>query len=190
MYDLIIFLILMSLGYGFDRVAEKRHYKSILERETVLNRIPAIVLRLPPPSLKPQNTELVMGSVVISIDYFKRIAAGLRSLVGANMVFNIKMETASISKGRKNKISSVEVLVYGTAIWLPRYPVAPASNIFFMLKPSETQRLNKGVEQLARSQSAPFVGEPHCCPVNRTAVVSYIQTFIVLSQICNIQPVK
>jgi len=145
MYDLIIFLILMSLGYGFGRVAEKRHYKSILERETALNRIPAIVLRLPPPSLKPQNTELVMGSVVISIDYFKRIAAGLRSLVGgrmmsyeslldrarreavlrmkeqadalgANMVFNIKMETASISKGRKNKIGSVEVLAYGTAI--------------------------------------------------------------------------
>jgi len=145
MYDLIIFLILMSLGYGFGRVAEKRHYKSIIERETDLNRIPAIALRFPPPSLKPQHTVLVMGSVVISIDYFKRIAAGLRGLVGgrmmsyetlldrarreavlrmkeqadgmgANMVFNIKLETASISKGRKNKIGSVEVLAYGTAI--------------------------------------------------------------------------
>lgn len=145
MFDLIIFLILMSLGYGFGRVAEKRHYKSIIEREAALIRIPAIVLRFPPPSLKPQKTELVMGSVVISIDYFKRIAAGLRSLVGgrmksyetlldrarreavlrmkeqadamgANMVFNIKMETASISKGRKNRIGSVEVLAYGTAI--------------------------------------------------------------------------
>ena len=145
MYDLIVFLILMTLGYGFGRVAEKRHYKSIIERETDLNRIPAIVLRFPPPSTKTQHTVLVMGSVVISIDYFKRIAAGLRGLVGgrmmsyetlldrarreavlrmkekadalgANMVFNIKMETASISKGRKNKIGSVEVLAYGTAI--------------------------------------------------------------------------
>jgi len=145
MYDLIVFLVLLSLGYGFGRAAEKRHYKSIIERETALNRIPAIALRFPPPSLKLQLTELVTGSVVISVDYFKRIAAGLRSLVGgrvksyetlldrarreavlrmkeqadamgAKMVFNVKLETASISKGRKNKIGSVEVLAYGTAI--------------------------------------------------------------------------
>jgi uncharacterized protein YbjQ (UPF0145 family) len=143
--DLIVFLTLLALGYGFGRYAEKRHYKSILERENDLNRIPAIVLRFPPPSTKPQRTELVMGSVVISNDYFKRIAASLRNLIGgrvksyeslldrarreavlrmkeqadamgANMVFNIKMETASISKGRKNKVGSVEVLAYGTAI--------------------------------------------------------------------------
>jgi uncharacterized protein YbjQ (UPF0145 family) len=143
--DLIVFLTMLVLGYGFGRYAEKRHYKSILERENDLNRIPAIVLRFPPPSTKPQKTELVMGSVVISNDYFKRIAASLRALVGgrvksyetlldrarreavlrmkeqadamgANMVFNIKMETASISKGRKNKVGSVEVLAYGTAI--------------------------------------------------------------------------
>ena len=145
MYDLIVFLILISLGYGFGHIAERRHYKSIIKRETDLNRIPSIALRFPPPSLKPQKTMLVMGSVVISIDYFKRIVAGLRGLVGgrmrvyetlldrarreavlrmkeqadamgANMVFNIKLETASISKGRKNKIGSVEVLAYGTAI--------------------------------------------------------------------------
>lgn len=153
MFDLIVFLVLLTLGYGFGRVAEQRHYKSIIERETDLNRIPAIALRLPPPSLKPQRTQLVMGSVVISIDYFKRIAAGLRGLVGgrmmsyeslldrarreavlrmkeqadglgAKMVFNIKLETASISKGRKNNIGSVEVLAYGTAIIPITAPVA------------------------------------------------------------------
>ena len=36
--------------------------------------------------------------------------------LGANYVFNIKMETSSISKGQKNAIGSVEVLAYGTAI--------------------------------------------------------------------------
>ena len=36
--------------------------------------------------------------------------------LGAEMVFNIKLETASISKGRRNAIGSVEVLAYGTAI--------------------------------------------------------------------------
>ena len=34
----------------------------------------------------------------------------------ANYVFNVKMETSSISKGRRNSIGSVEVLAYGTAI--------------------------------------------------------------------------
>jgi len=150
--DLITFLILLTLGYGFGRYAEKRHYKSIIERENDLNRIPAIPLRFPPPSLKRQRTELVMGNVVISNDYFKRIAASLRNLIGgrvksyeslldrarreavlrmkeqadtmgANMVFNIKLETASISKGRRNKIGSVEVLAYGTAI-IPELPQA------------------------------------------------------------------
>ncbi len=156
MYDLIIFFVLMSLGYGFGRIAEKRHYKSIIERETDLNRIPAIVLRFPPPSTKPQQTVLVMGSVVISIDYFKRVAAKLRGLVGgrmksyetlldrarreavlrmkeqadgmgAKMVFNIKMETASISKGRKGNIGSIEVLAYGTAIIPATMPMSVTS---------------------------------------------------------------
>jgi len=35
---------------------------------------------------------------------------------GANYVFNVKMETSSISKGHRNSIGSVEVLAYGTAV--------------------------------------------------------------------------
>jgi uncharacterized protein YbjQ (UPF0145 family) len=34
----------------------------------------------------------------------------------AKMVFNVKYETASISKGVKNTIGSVEILAYGTAL--------------------------------------------------------------------------
>ena len=36
--------------------------------------------------------------------------------LGAEMVFNVKYETASISKGRGNTIGSIEVLAYGTAL--------------------------------------------------------------------------
>ncbi len=144
MYDLIIFLILLSLGYGFGKWAESKHYKSILEREEELNALPAIASRFPPVD-KVYEQELVMGSVVISIDYFKRFLATLRNLFGgrvvsyetlidrarreallrmkaeakkidAKMVFNVKYETASISKGVKNTIGSVEVLAYGTAL--------------------------------------------------------------------------
>jgi uncharacterized protein YbjQ (UPF0145 family) len=35
---------------------------------------------------------------------------------GAQMVFNVKIETVSISKGRRDAVGSVEVLAYGTAL--------------------------------------------------------------------------
>ena len=88
---------------------------------------------------------LVAGNVVISVDYFKSAAAALRSFVGgrvsayesllerarreailrmkedarrhgAKMIFNVKLETASISQGGANQLGSVEVYAYGTAM--------------------------------------------------------------------------
>lgn len=150
MADLIILIILLALGYFFGRMAEKRHYKSIFKREKQLRKIPVIASKFPPAYKIPRNTELVMGSVVISVDYFKRFVAALRNILGgrvktyetlvdrarreailrmkedaaslgANMIFNIKLETASISKNqRNNNIGSVEVLAYGTALIPPK----------------------------------------------------------------------
>jgi uncharacterized protein YbjQ (UPF0145 family) len=145
MVDLIIFLILLASGYGFGRHAEKKHYRSIIAREKELNLIPAIATKLIPATGQLYDSNLVTGNVVISIDYFKRVIAGLRNLVGgrvssyetlidrarreailrmkqqaksegAEMVFNIKLETSSIHKGRRNAVGSVEVLAYGTAL--------------------------------------------------------------------------
>ena len=145
MIDIIVFLVLLTLGYGFGRWAEKRHFASIIEREELLRGLLTFSGRIPPQGLGPVDAVLVGGNVVISIDYFKRISATLRSLIGgrvmayesllerarreailrmkqearelgATMVFNIKLETASISKGRKRKVGAVEVLAYGTAI--------------------------------------------------------------------------
>lgn len=142
--DLIIFLTLLALGYGFGRAAELRHFKSIKARETLLRQIPAIASKIPDPTLRPNQTQLVTGSVVISVDYFKRFIATLRNLIGgrvtsyetlldrarreailrmkqeaqalgASLVFNIKLETSSISQGQRNTVGAVEVLAYGTA---------------------------------------------------------------------------
>jgi len=144
MVDLIVLLVLITLGYLFGQWSERNHYRSIIEREQELNALPAIAIKFPPVSLSKPSTTLVMGSVVISVDYFKRFVAGLRNLVGgrvtsyetlldrgrreailrmkaeaaeigATMVLNIKLETASISKGRKNAVGSIEVFAYGTA---------------------------------------------------------------------------
>lgn len=143
MVDLVIFLTLLVLGYGTGRFAEHRHYKSILQREDQLRNIPAVATKRAPWGDPVPESYLVSGSVVISVDYFKRFVAGLRNLVGGrvttyetlldrarreailrmkeeakalggHIVFNIKVETASISKGQKNTVGSVEVLAYGT----------------------------------------------------------------------------
>lgn len=145
MGDLIIFLSLLALGYGFGRHAEKRHYRSIIERETSLNSIPAVATKIPPAD-RNYHPLLVSGSVVVSVDYFKRFIAGLRNLLGgrvtpyeslldrarreailrmkeeaekagATYIFNTKLETSRISQGnRRNSVGSVEVLAYGTAL--------------------------------------------------------------------------
>jgi len=145
MTDIIVLIVLLALGYGFGRMAEKRHYQSIFTREKKYKKLLVIAAKFPPVMQPPPKTTLVTGSVVISVDYFKRFLAALRNFfggrlksyetlldrarreailrmkqqaddLGADMVFNIKIETASISKGRKQTVGSVEVLAYGTAL--------------------------------------------------------------------------
>jgi uncharacterized protein YbjQ (UPF0145 family) len=95
-----------------------------------------------------ERARLIVGSAVISVDYFKRFLAGLRALVGgrvksyeslldrarreallrmkaeapdADVVVNLRIETASISKGKRQKsIGTVEALAYGTALYLKK----------------------------------------------------------------------
>ena len=145
MYDLVIFVVLLTLGYVFGRIAETRHFKSILRREEELRGLLAFSERFPPPFDGPVNTALVGGNVVISIDYFKRFAAGLRNLIGGRVsayeslverarreailrmkedargkgaahITNVKIETSSITKGQGQQVGCVEVYAYGTAI--------------------------------------------------------------------------
>ncbi len=150
MYDLIIFLVLLSLGYFVGQYLEKSHFKSILKREKEFSHILAFSTRHPPSVIRDQNAQLVAGNVVISIDYFKRIVAALRSLIGgritsyesllerarreallrmkenakelgANIIVNVKLETASITKGQKQQVGCVEVFAYGTALNDPQF---------------------------------------------------------------------
>lgn len=145
MFDLYLFLGLLTLGYVFGRIAEKRHFKSIIEREEKYRALLVFSGRLPPPGIGRVDTCFVGGNVVVSVDYFKRIAAGLRGLIGgrvgafetlverarreailrmkeqaleqgATKIINVKLETASITKGSKQQVGCVEVYAYGTAL--------------------------------------------------------------------------
>lgn len=143
---LIFFLILVIIGYVFGRLAEKRHFASIREREGEYADLLAFSSRHIPAHVAPVRGQLVSGSVVVSSDYFKQLAASLRSFIGgpiasyesllerarreaivrmkaearalgATQVFNVKLETSSINKGQyQNQVGCVEVYAYGTAL--------------------------------------------------------------------------
>ena len=145
MFEILVFLLLTSIGYISGSIIERRHFESIRTRESELRDILTFSAKTPPPEDACRQSILVTGNVVISIDYFKHITATLRNLVGgrviayetlmdrarreailrmksearangATRIFNVKLETSSISKGRANQIGSVEVFAYGTGL--------------------------------------------------------------------------
>lgn len=145
MIDLIIFLTLLALGYGVGTWAEKRHYRSIFAREQATINMPAVTLKsVNVPEEKIRSARLVVGSAVISVDYFKRILASLRNLFGgkvksyeslldrarreallrmkemagdATVIVNVRIETSAVGKQSKRKnIGCLEAMAYGTAL--------------------------------------------------------------------------
>ena len=143
-YDIGFFLLLLMVGYISGTIVEKRHYKSIREREEKYKAIHAMVLKR---ALNEENiisSRLVNGSVVISIDFFKKFLAGLINFFGGNIssyetlidrarreailrlkedakgadeIINLRIETSSITKNTNSNVGAVEVLAYGTAIY-------------------------------------------------------------------------
>ncbi|MEM1436901.1 MAG: heavy metal-binding domain-containing protein [Pseudomonadota bacterium] len=144
MIELGVVAALTLLGFVFGSIAERRHFTSIRVREPEFAELLMFNERTPPPG-ECAEAALVGGNVVISVDYFKRLAAGLKSLFGgrlgtyeslverarreallrmkaaarargASLVINVRLETASIAKGGNDQIGSVEVYAYGTAL--------------------------------------------------------------------------
>lgn len=145
MVQLSILFGLIVIGYIFGRMAENNHYKSITQREEVYLHLPCTTSKQPLlTERKVLRSEMVRGNVVISVDYFKRIVAGLRALVGGNVttyetlvdrarreailrmkerargadeIVNLRIETSSVFKGQQGQVGSVEVIAYGTAVF-------------------------------------------------------------------------
>ena len=142
---LAIWLVPIVLGYFFGRAAEARHYRSIIAREKDWLHLPATSVKtVVDASRVIERCDLVHGSYVASVDYFKQAVGALRSLVGGPMashetlldrarreavlrmkercpqaheIVNLRIETSSISGQRQGSVASVEVLAYGTAIY-------------------------------------------------------------------------
>ena len=126
--QLVIFLLLLGTGLFFGRAAEKRHFRQLTEQEAQLRDILVFSERKPPADREFAAAHLVVGSVVIAEDYFKRIAAQLRGFFGgrltvyeslldrgrreaivrmksearrhgATLIFNVRFETSSLAEG-------------------------------------------------------------------------------------------
>ncbi len=142
--NLSIFLVLLTVGYTSGTLLERRHFRRIREREAQLSDLPAIMLKKPLDAQQIRDVRLVSGSVVISVDYFKKFVASLMNFFGGRIavyetlvdrarreallrmkeeagdaaeIVNIRIETSSISKNAAQHIGAVEVLAYGTAIY-------------------------------------------------------------------------
>jgi uncharacterized protein YbjQ (UPF0145 family) len=80
------FIVLLTIGLLFGRANERRHLRELAELEETLRDIVVCNGRGRADEGAFRNSALVVGSVVIAEDYFKRVAAGLKSLVGGRLV--------------------------------------------------------------------------------------------------------
>ena len=135
---------LIVVAYFTGSLFERRHFRRIIKKENELRDILAFAIRRVPQDLDLSEPKLVCGSAVISVDYFKTFAAGLRGIIGGrigayesllerarreaivrmkddarrhggNIVLNVKLESVRIYAGGGRATVSVEAMAYGTA---------------------------------------------------------------------------
>jgi uncharacterized protein YbjQ (UPF0145 family) len=136
-------LLLLVLGYFAGSIAESRHYASIKEREARCLTVPTITSNDYDRSRPIAAAQLCVGSVVVSVDYFKRFLSSFRMIFGgemhaysslidrgrreallrmkeqspgADIFINCRIETSAISQGQGKTLGTVEVLAFATAI--------------------------------------------------------------------------
>lgn len=78
-------LIILAGAYFIGSAIEKRHFASIREREDAAHGFPVVSFDTMPADWNASGSGLVTGSIVISLDYFKRVIAGLRGLIGGRI---------------------------------------------------------------------------------------------------------
>lgn len=149
-FNLGLPLLVLIGAYFTGTVIERRHYRSLRVRENASRRFLAVTFPYVPEDRAVVASELVTGSVVISIDHFKRFLAGLRMLFGGRItsyetlldrgrreaimrlkensrkrgfqaVINMRLETSRLASSRGTQgTAGVEVLAFGTALRFAR----------------------------------------------------------------------
>ena len=141
-FNLWVVLVPLLLGYGIGRWLERRHYRSIREREQALRHVVALTTRYVPEGVVAGSAQLVTGGVVISSDYFKTFVAGFRTFfggrvrgyetllerarreallrlkaqaeaAGSTLVIGVRFQSTTIAG---SATPSVEIMAFGTAL--------------------------------------------------------------------------
>ena len=124
-------LNILMIAYFIGSTIEKRHFANIRKREEAIHGVPVVSFNTMPEDWNASSANLVTGSIVISLDYFKRVIAGLRGLVGGRIktyepllerarreallrmtesareqgydaIFNVRLETSRLANARRD----------------------------------------------------------------------------------------
>ena len=124
-------ILILVIAYLIGNRIEKKHFKDIREREAKLHGFPVVSFDTMPDDWKVGRSDMVTGSIVISLDYFKRVIAGLRGLIGGRIktyepllerarreallrmteearsqgydaIFNVRLETSRLANARRD----------------------------------------------------------------------------------------
>ena len=144
-FALVITAFLLTLGLTVGGAVERAHLRRLDLREQQLSNIVISDMKRLPVNWYASDATLVTGEAVIATDYFKVFAASLRKLfggeirsletlvqrarreavvrmldqaqaAGANVVWNVRLQTTTIQGKQQNQAGGVEVLAYGTAM--------------------------------------------------------------------------
>jgi uncharacterized protein YbjQ (UPF0145 family) len=142
--------LLIIIGRIVGARIERAHFTNIANREASFRDRPALSTKRFTPPLPIRSAELATGSVVVSVDHFKRFVGGFRMLFGgevrsyatlierarreailrmmeshpdADAYINTRLETSTIASATGNEgMGTIEVLAYGTAVHYDRRP--------------------------------------------------------------------
>ena len=147
---LVIPAVLILIGRVVGERIERAHFEDIAEREARFREQPALSTKPVVPPAPVRSAELASGSVVVSIDHFKRFISAFRIFFGvlvrsystlierarreavlrmkesrpdADAYINTRIETSTIASATGNEgMGTIEVLAYGTAVHYDRAP--------------------------------------------------------------------
>ncbi len=83
--SLLITPVMLLGAWISGSVLERRHLNNLRLLESGSRGVLAITVEDHPPNWDVEDCELVMGNVVISQDYFKRVAASVKGIFGGNI---------------------------------------------------------------------------------------------------------
>ncbi len=141
-------IALLLFAYFVGAALERRHFRDLRRRETEIEGFPVTTFQALPADWNVTGAQLVEGNVVVSLDYFKRVIAGLRMLAGGRVrtfeplldrarredylrmveqarasgfdaVINVRLVTSRLANARSDQSTAgIEILAFGTGIRL------------------------------------------------------------------------